>query len=203
MSDDAPKKWFTEAEAAAHVDVKPEDLRELREKKTGPSYAQKGPLIRYALGDLDKWVASMFQDADPDNSEGWEVVEPIEKIDVSDLYKKPAPPSEASRILGPDGKLLSEAPEPPAVTAMPFTRGAYDVVNQHGVEVHCPDPFAGLDPSQIAGVRPTPEAFLQNPGAGSGSSPLGGKKVKGSTIVRGEEKFGWDSLRDVQQPEGT
>ena len=196
---DAPKKWLTEADAAAHVDVKPEDLRELRAKKTGPAYAQKGPLIRYAVGDLDKWVASMFEDADPDNSEGWKVVEPTEQIDVSDLYKQPAPPSVASRILGADGNPLGEVEAPPAVTAMPFTRGAYDVTNDHGVEVHCPDPFAGLAPEQIAGVRPTPQAFLKNPGAGSGSSPLGG--ARGVEVVQGDEKHGWESLRELQQPE--
>ena len=174
MSDEpAPKKWLTEAEAAAHVDVKPEDLRDMRAKKTGPSYAQKGPLIRYALADLDKWVAGMFAELDPDNSEGWEVVEPVEAVDLTNLYKKSEPASEASKLLNAAGEPVADVQAPPLVTSMPFTRGSYSVTNPHGVEVFCPDPFEGLSPDQIAGVRVTPAAFLENPGRQGEGSPLG------------------------------
>lgn len=161
MPDPTPK-WLTEAAAAERLDVTAEDLRAMRGKGEGPAYAKRGPLVRYNVEALDAWVSAMFEDADPDNSEGWEVVQPETPVDVKNLYAgnplapkiPPATREGPSGIVDPQGNPVAAKVEQ---TGVPYGRGEYDFINDYGQEMHAPDPYAGMEGDQIAGVKPTPQ----------------------------------------------
>ena len=55
---DYPRRYIKEADAAKKLDVAEGTLANWRWKGKGPPYYRMGNMVRYEVGELDRWVAA-------------------------------------------------------------------------------------------------------------------------------------------------
>lgn len=166
--------WFTIEEAARHLDIAPGELAALMGKGEGPRHFRKGPLVRFAMEDLDVWVETELADQTPENSDGWQevaggTIRPAsetkrpdpETPDPENLYADeppvavPAPDEVVKSLLGPDGRPLDRT------QIRIGSRGSFVGVGDWGNEFHAPDPTEGIPPERLAGVGVAPPHVVE------------------------------------------
>jgi len=54
-----PRKFLTNVQTAARLDVEPDTLSLWRSKGEGPAHVGSGKLVRYAVTAVDDWLAAL------------------------------------------------------------------------------------------------------------------------------------------------
>lgn len=141
-------EWLRLSEAAAYLEIQPEDLIRLWESGKGPVFYKKGPLVRYKQDDLDQWVEAEFSSVAPPDDK-WDRIDP------------------AAAGSAPDGDIFG--PEQVAAPAPPPAAPVTD-----GINVRDPEVLKGMPPGSIAGVDFAPSRLLdkQTEGLSPSESPL-------------------------------
>ncbi len=64
-----PQGWLPEPVAAAYINYSPRTLQKWRLAGSGPQFAKRGGRVRYAVHELDRWMADSQRQSTSDQEE--------------------------------------------------------------------------------------------------------------------------------------